>query len=211
VTGALLSDIQSNTKKGCDMKSKHFYLILNSLLVCTCISFAEENLSEASATTLPSIDIAVDNASEAAVPSNMQLFTNAAMIRQSGERCNAEISQFNTVDKGDPNLAYIVQVGSDNEASIAQCGEDNVNAITQCGRNNSGVQETDGVSNRSVLHQSGDNNQSVQILEGNRLCSEVIQNGNDNQVYRVETGTNGLPCRITQNGDGMKMTIVVGN
>lgn len=191
-------------------------LTLSILLSITLLTYgqlatAQENVTDENAATLSStcnneemLDVTMPQLS--APPAQ-----NTAMIQQNGVQCTAQITQNNAASRtAAPNYAYIVQTGSDNDASIDQQGASNVNVILQNGSNNSGTQDTDGEDNRAVLLQNGDNNQSVQILTGDNICSTVIQQGNANQIYRVETGSGGLNYRITQNGDGMSMTIING-
>ena len=139
-------------------------------------------------------------------------YNSLSVINQVGIQNTGIVMQTNSTNNYPGNTAIIDQVGSSNSASINQTGNDINSEVLQVGDNNNYDGEIDGVNISSKVHQFGAYNNVEQDLSGVNLNYDIFQIGIRNEVLQTENGTGNLgpAYKVTQFGDGMKITITNG-
>lgn len=108
------------------------------------------------------------------------------------------------------NVAYLRQSGSGNAVILQQHGAGNVVDLVQQGNGNQYEGYFTGDGNTSLVTQSGDRNRLVQDISADGQTYIISQQGAANELIQVERGTNTLPYKVTQEGNGMHIIIENG-
>jgi minor curlin subunit len=108
------------------------------------------------------------------------------------------------------NYSNVVQQGNANSVMLQQIGMGNVTEVTQHGNKNTYEGTIIGNNNLNAISQHGNGNYIQQHILADDLSRSVIQIGNQNSIIQKEDGSNPLPYKIEQVGNGMHITITNG-
>jgi hypothetical protein len=115
--------------------------------------------------------------------------------------------------KGSANTAEQLQIGTSNNSSLSAPDptEPNSWGIYQDGNGNYANQSQTGNNNEAQIIQTGHGNSAIQIEDGTlaKQVARVTQNGNYNQMTQDLSGSVSHTSVITQNGNNMRMTVIM--
>lgn len=109
------------------------------------------------------------------------------------------------------NAAILSQRGANNHVIVQQLGAANTLNLTQQGNGNSYEGYFIGSNNQSNVLQDGNNNRLVQDILSDNQKIQVSQLGNNNELIQIENSATAVPVQITQQGNGMNITIHNGH
>ncbi|MBF8964940.1 hypothetical protein I0P70_16960 [Pontibacter sp. FD36] len=109
------------------------------------------------------------------------------------------------------NAAVVIQNGDANLAIIQQVGTGNVTNLNQTGVNNTYESLVEGNNNLFLVNQIGDNNLVEHQVRADNKEFNISQIGNGHVLRKNEIGiTPAVPVEVTQQGQGMQVTITNG-